>query len=157
MRTRIPAAMPRALQRGFTLIEVLMVIVVIGILATVAMQSMQGGIERARYQETQTEMDAIVFAIRGNPDLYANGLRSDFGYVGDIGAVPSSLDDLISNPGLGTWNGPYLTGRFTEDTQGHAKDAWGNAYAFSSGITVSSTGGGSTPMTEWTLSRAPSM
>lgn len=125
-----------------------MAIVVIGILATVAMQSMQSGIDRARFQDTQTEMDAIVFAIRGNPDLYANGLRSDFGYVGDVGAVPSSLDDLVSNPGLGTWNGPYLTGRFAEDAQGHAKDAWGNAYTFTNGITVASTGGGTTAMTE---------
>ena len=124
-----------------------MAIVIIGILTTVAMRSLEGSVERSRFQETQEEMDQLITAITGNPDLYANGMRSDFGYVGDIGTVPSSLDDLVTNPGLGTWNGPYVTGQFAQDTQGFKKDAWGNTYTFTSGITIASTGGGSTPMT----------
>ncbi len=134
--------------RGFTLIEILMAVVVIGILSTVAMRSIQSGIDSSRFRETQAEMNAIAFAIAGNPDLYANGLRSDFGYVGDIGAVPSSLDDLVTDPGLGTWNGPYLIGQFSEDSDGHSTDAWGNSYTFTSGITISSTGDGSQTMTK---------
>ncbi|MBD3299399.1 MAG: prepilin-type N-terminal cleavage/methylation domain-containing protein, partial [candidate division Zixibacteria bacterium] len=140
--------------RGFTLIEILMAVVVIGILSTVAMRSIQSGIDSSRFRETQAEMNAIAFAIAGNPDLYANGLRSDFGYVGDIGAVPSSLDDLVTNPGLGTWNGPYLTGQFSEDSDGHSTDAWGNSYTFTNGITISSTGGGSQTMTKSVASAA---
>ncbi|GAB4326668.1 MAG: hypothetical protein Kow0074_21510 [Candidatus Zixiibacteriota bacterium] len=135
-------------RRGFTLIEILMAVVVIGILSTVAMRSIQSGIESSRFRETQAEMNQIAFAIAGNPNLYANGLRSDFGYVGDIGAVPSSLDDLVFNPGLGTWNGPYLNGQFAEDSDGHSTDAWGNSYTFTNGITISSTGGGSQTMTK---------
>lgn len=135
-------------ERGFTLIEILMAIVIIGILATVAMRSLEGSVERSRFVETQNEMGELVGAITGNADLYANGLRSDFGYVGDIGTVPSSLDDLVTDPGLGTWNGPYVTGRFAQDAQGFKKDAWGNTYTFANGITISSTGGGSTPMTK---------
>ena len=141
-------------ERGFTLIEILMAVVVIGILATVAMRSLEGSVERSRFQQTQNEMDQLVAAISGNPDLYANGLRSDFGYVGDIGSVPSSLDALVANPGLGTWNGPYMTGQFAQDTQGFKKDAWGNTYSFSDGITITSTGGGSTPMTRSAASAA---
>jgi len=133
---------------GFTLIEILMSIVIIGILATVAMRSLEGSVERSRIQQTQNELDQLVTAIAGNPDLFANGLRSDFGYVGDIGAVPSSLDDLVTNPGLGTWNGPYVTGQFAQDAQGFKKDAWGNIYSFATGITIASTGGGATPMTK---------
>lgn len=134
--------------RGFTLMEVLIVVVVLGILSTIALRTVQNGIESSRVTATQDEMLGLAHAIAGNPDLYANGLRSDFGYVGDLGAVPCSLDDLITNPGAyGTWNGPYITGRFTEDADGYKKDAWGNTYSFSGGITISSTGGGSTPLT----------
>jgi prepilin-type N-terminal cleavage/methylation domain-containing protein len=135
--------------RGFTLIEILMTIVVIGILATVALRSLQSGIDQSRIRGTQEEMDELVMAIAGNPNLYANGLRSDFGYVGDVGSVPSSLDNLMTNPGsYTTWKGPYLGRRFTQDADGYKKDAWGNLYTFTSGITISSTGGGVTAMTK---------
>lgn len=135
--------------RGFTLIEVLMTIVIIGILAAVAMRSVQSSIDGSRVRETQDEMDELIVAIAGNPDLYNNGMRSDFGYVGDVGALPSSLDDLVTNPGgYTTWRGPYVSRRFTQDSDGFKKDAWGNNYTFTSGITLASTGGGSTPMTK---------
>ncbi len=135
--------------RGFTLIEILMTIVVIGILATVALRSLQSGIDQSRVRETQEEMDELVMAIEGNPGLYANGLRSDFGYVGDVGTVPSTLDNLMTNPGsYATWKGPYMGRRFTQDADGYKRDAWGNLYTFASGITISSTGGGTTAMTK---------
>lgn len=141
--------------RGFTLIEILMAVVIIGILATVALRSVQHGVESSRVRETQNEMRGLVYAIAGNPDLYANGLRSDFGYVGDVGALPANLDGLITNPGgYATWNGPYVSGRFSEDADGFKKDAWGNNYSFTGGITISSTGGGSTPMTTSVASAA---
>ncbi|MBI5867494.1 MAG: prepilin-type N-terminal cleavage/methylation domain-containing protein [candidate division Zixibacteria bacterium] len=135
--------------RGFTLIEILMTIVVIGILATVALRSLQSGIDQSRIRETQEEMDELVMAIAGNPGLYANGLRSDFGYVGDVGSVPSTLDNLMTNPGsYATWKGPYMGRRFTQDADGYKRDAWGNLYTFTSGITISSTGAGATAMTK---------
>jgi general secretion pathway protein G len=138
----------RGNQRGFTLIEILMTIVIIGILAAVTMRSVQSSIDSARIRETQTEMNELIAAIAGNPDLYNNGLRSDFGYVGDIGAVPTSLDNLITNPGgYATWKGPYVSRRFAQDAQGFKKDAWGNDYTFTNGITLASTGGGAVAMT----------
>lgn len=141
--------MKRPDHQGFTLIEVLMTIVIIGILAAVAMRSVQSSIDGSRVRETQDEMDELIVAIAGNPDLYNNGMRSDFGYVGDVGALPSSLDDLVTNPGgYSTWRGPYVSRRFTQDTDGYKKDAWGNNYTFTSGITLASTGGGSTAMTK---------
>ena len=136
-------------ESGFTLIEVLMTVVIIGILAAVAMRSVQSSIDGSRIRETQAEIDELIVAIAGNPDLYNNGMRSDFGYVGDVGAVPGSIDDLVTNPGgYTTWDGPYVSRRFTQDADGFKKDAWGNNYTFSSGITLASTGGGSTAMTK---------
>jgi hypothetical protein len=132
-----------------------MTVVIIGILAAVAMRSVQSSIDGSRVRETQAEMDELIVSIAGNPDLYNNGMRSDFGYVGDVGAVPGSLDDLVTNPGgYSTWNGPYVSRRFTQDADGFKKDAWGNNYTFSSGITLASTGGGSTPMTKSAASAA---
>lgn len=145
-------------QRGFTLIEVLMTVVVIGILAAVAMRSVQSSIDATRVRETQTEMDELVHGIAGNPDMVNNGMRSDFGYVGDIGALPSSLDNLMTNPGgYSTWKGPYLGSRFTQDVDGFKRDAWANLYTFSSGMTVASTGGGTTPMTKSAASSAAAL
>lgn len=136
-------------QRGFTLIEVLMTIVIIGILAAVAMRSVQSSIDGSRVRETQAEMDELLVAIAGNPELYSNGTRADFGYVGAVGALPASLDNLLTNPGAyTTWKGPYVRRRFTQDANGFKKDAWGTDYTFSSGMTLASTGGGTTPMTK---------
>lgn len=141
--------MKRSWENGFTLIEILMAIVIIGILSAVAMRAIQSSLDSSRVRETQSEMDQLAYAIAGNPNLNNNGKRSDFGYVGDIGAVPSSLDDLVTNPGgLSTWNGPYISGRFTQDADGYKKDAWGNDYTLTDGITLASTGGGVVPMTK---------
>jgi prepilin-type N-terminal cleavage/methylation domain-containing protein len=134
---------------GFTLIEVLMTVVIIGILSAVAMRSVQSSIDSSRIRETQAEMDELIAAIAGNPELHNNGMRADFGYVGDVGALPTSLDDLIANPGgYTTWKGPYVGRRFAQDTDGFKKDAWGGDYTFSGGVMLASTGGGSVPMTK---------
>jgi len=38
-------------------------------------------------EETRKEIDRLACAIAGNPELYDNGIRSDFGYIGDTGAM----------------------------------------------------------------------
>ncbi len=131
-------------KQGFTLVEVVIVIVIAGILATVALQSGSQIFETARVEETKQELDALTFAAVGNPELENNGVRSDFGYVGDIGAMPASLDALYSNPGsYTTWNGPYIANRFTQITDDYKKDAWGSDYTYTGGIEIRSTGSGS--------------
>jgi prepilin-type N-terminal cleavage/methylation domain-containing protein len=102
------------IQKGFTLIEIILLIVIMGIMFTVAMKSMQPSIERARETATLEEMDLVAEAIIGNDNLIEDGIRSDYGYVGDIGSLPSTLDDLITRPaGYLTWNGPYLSAGFS--------------------------------------------
>jgi hypothetical protein len=121
--------------------ELVIVIVVMGIIATVALRSMDAPIANARFESTMAEMDQLAAAIVGNPALISNGVRADFGYVGDNGALPPNLDALHTNPGLGTWRGPYIAGAFNEAADDFKRDAWGANYDFSGGVTIHSTGG----------------
>jgi|GEM_PF-299986 len=131
---------PRA---GFTLIEVVLVIVIMGILATVAMRTGRQMYDTARIEQAKQELDLLAVAIVGNERLQNNGVRADFGYVGDIGALPADLDALVTNPGFATWNGPYCTNRFSQYSTDFRTDPWGAAYDYSD-VTLSSTGSGTT-------------
>ena len=73
------------------MIELTVIIVVVGVLIAVAMQSMTAVVQDARITGTDREMEMLARAIVGNPDLTSNGKRSDFGYVGDIGAFRKSM------------------------------------------------------------------
>lgn len=128
---------------GFTLVELILVIIIFGILVSVAMRSVVSVNETARVEETKKEMEAISFAVSGNPELENNGVRTDFGYVGDVGALPGSLADLNNNPGgFSSWNGPYLKSEFEQDPNNYLIDAWGATYSFD-GLSVISSGSGS--------------
>lgn len=126
---------------AFTLIELVLVIVIIGIIVAIATQKMSGSIDTARHEQTKKEMDQLAFAIVGNPAVYASGTRTDFGYVGDVGAMPDSLGSLVANPGsYDTWDGPYIGSGYNEDD--YKKDAWDVDYVFSDTL-IRSTGSGS--------------
>lgn len=130
---------------GFSLIEMLAVIVVIGILAAVAMQSMGTALQDTRRVRTEREMEMLAYAVAGDPRLTQSGARCDFGYVGDVGAFPPNLQALYQNPGgYSTWRGPYLAPGFAEDNTGYLKDEWGANYAYTGGLLLTSTGSGST-------------
>ncbi len=127
--------------RGFTLIEVILVVIIAGILATVALRSVALVGDAARTEETKQELDRLAEAIVGRAELHSAGVRSDFGYVGDVGALPPNLDALVTNPGLATWNGPYISNRFEQSAADFKTDAWGTPYTFA-GIDITSTGSG---------------
>ena len=114
---------------GFTLIELVMVIVVMAALAAVSVPRINDFITNSKIQASKNEMLQIRAAISGTPDRTAGGRYVDRGYIGDVGAVPSTFNDLISNPGLPAynyfsrtgWNGPYLV----DDGSGEVlRDAW---------------------------------
>ncbi len=129
-------------ERGLTLIELTILIVVVAILAGLAMQSATMAIEDVRKAQAEIRLENLAHAIVGNPILTAHGIRSDFGYVGDIGALPTSLRDLAINPGgLPTWNGPYVDIDLNEDTLSYRTDPWGVAISFD-GSRLTSTGNG---------------
>jgi general secretion pathway protein G len=135
-------------QRGFTLIELILIIIIVGIMASVAVRSLQPAMNSARQEATLMEMEHLAAAIVGDGSQVQGGMRTDFGYVGDIGALPPDLDALASNPGgLATWKGPYIRGNFTENSDDFKKDAWNSPYQYSGGLTIVSTGGGGGPLT----------
>ncbi|MGD8922684.1 MAG: prepilin-type N-terminal cleavage/methylation domain-containing protein [Candidatus Zixiibacteriota bacterium] len=135
-----------ASQRGHNLIEVIVVIIIIGILSTVAVRSLKNQTEMARMEETRHELQSLAHAIAGDPRLLSGGVRTDFGYVGDVGSLPPSLDALQQNPsGYATWKGPYIYDNFSSSGTGteFMRDAWGQNYEYSGGIAITSTGSGS--------------
>lgn len=115
-------------QHGFTLIEMIMVIIIIGILAGVAAMKLTSSMESARYEATMAELDELARAIAGNAAVRTGDARADFGYVGDIGALPPDLDALVTNPGFATWDGPYISSHSGGD--GFKKDAWNVDYVY---------------------------
>jgi len=129
-------------QKGFTLVEVIMVIIILGILSAIAMKSLGNGLRVTRIEETKKELKNLSMAISGNPDLFTNGARTDYGYVGDVGTMPVNLDDLVSNPGYSTWNGPYIKSDFTTYSDDFKKDAWGATYTYTGNNIIRSVGGG---------------
>jgi general secretion pathway protein G len=140
---------------GFSLIEVVLVVLIMSILASVAARKYTGVMEQTRMDTTSEEMARISEAIVGNPALTSGGVRSDFGYVGDVGALPPDLDALVNRPeGFATWNGPYLQSDFEEHAKGYKQDSWGAEYAYSGGVVLSSIGSGSTITKQFATSPA---
>jgi len=132
---------------GFTFIEVVLIIVIIGIMGTTAFKALGPLVQHSRETNTLEEMRLLENAIIGDKGLVEGGFRSDYGYVGDIGSLPPNLDALTINPGgYSTWNGPYISNDFAEDINDYKTDAWGNLYTYSGGVAINSNGGGS-PLT----------
>lgn len=124
---------------GFTLIELVIVMLVVGIIASVATMNLSESVETAQLEQTKRELDALAIAIAGDPHAYSAGAQADFGYVGDVGSLPFSLQALVSNPGYATWDGPYIeTGNSAND---YRTDAWGAAYLYMDTL-LRSTGSG---------------
>ena len=135
-------------QAGFTLIELVIVIVAMGILAAFAIPKFADMTTSSKITATKDEMTLLKKAIIGNPAAVAGGEYVDRGFEGDIGYAPSRLQDLAVRPEsipaynkltrIG-WNGPYIDSSGSQ----YLKDAWGTVYQYSSATrTLKSTGGG---------------
>lgn len=79
---------------GFTLVEILLVVAILGILAGVAVQSFKGKTAAANVAAARTSIQAIATAI----DTYEV----------DNGVYPPSLQNLLTKGSEYNWNGPYL-------------------------------------------------
>lgn len=125
---------------GFTLIELIMVIVIIGILSAFAAPKIMDTIKESKIQATKSELQTLKDAIMGDPESTVGGQMADKGYFGDVGSMPpqsDGLDALVTQPsGVSNWdpfdqtgwNGPYIN---TEGSNDWKEDAWGNTYVYS--------------------------
>lgn len=125
--------------QGFTLLELVVIIAVIGILAAAVTPTVMNGIMDTRVSATQGEARGLYEAMVGAPT--SDGTR--FGFVGDIGRLPTSLAELAAQSGLPSyatgnirsigmgWRGPYInSGTSANDYQ---TDAFGRVYGLNSG------------------------
>ncbi len=129
--------------RGFTLFQVLIAVVAISVAATVAVKVIDQGVAEGRKQDSIRQVQEIQRAIFGDTRLKN---QTDFGFVGDMGRLPASLDELLTNPGDARWNGPYISNEFVEDNTNPFYDEWGNPFLYDNttgqvGLDPSSTGG----------------
>ncbi len=133
---------------GYSLFELVVVMIVISILMTASMRFMGKTVDVSKTEETKIELDQLAIGIVGDEQKISGNHRIDYGYVGDIGALPSNLNNLVTDPGLATWDGPYLKDDFYASSAAteseYAIDGWGKQYTYSGGVTISSTGGSTT-------------
>jgi general secretion pathway protein G len=119
--------------RGFTLIEVIVVIAIVSILASMALPFVVKVIDQAREESTRKQMQDLDQAILGDPK------GPTAGYVGDMGALPAALDRLNTQGAqaarsygpLGVkygWDGPYAKIGFNPGA--YAVDGWGTSLAY---------------------------
>jgi general secretion pathway protein G len=95
-------------QKGFSLIELLIVIIILGLLYSIVGPKMFGKADKARIQTAKTQIELIAAAI----DTYRL----------DMGTFPKSLD-LLRASDHPRWDGPYLP-------KDIPLDPWGNAYVY---------------------------
>lgn len=99
--------MPEANRRGFTLIEVLLVVAILGILATIVAVKTIGQTDKAKRQAAWTQATSIKTAIAQ--------------FEMEVGRLPKDLQELVFE-GDANWPGPFL------DSEEVPKDPWGNDF-----------------------------
>jgi general secretion pathway protein G len=108
---------PGKFQDGFTLIELMVVILIIGLLATIVVQNLRSATDKAKRVKAQADISQLKSAL----DRY---------YL-DAGSYPTSdqgLPALIAAPSTGNdptnWAGPYI--------ERIPLDPWGHPYVYQS-------------------------
>ena len=105
---RIPRSITRSplarAQGGFSLIEIIIVTMLLGLIVAFAANQIFGQSDKAKFNLTKSQVQTLAQKI----DSYRD----------DTGELPSSLNDLIHAPGNAqNWLGPYAK-------EAELKDAW---------------------------------
>ena len=85
----------RITQRGFTLVELLLVLVILALIAGLVLPGIIGKAESAKAKAAASQISRISMSVES--------------FYLDTGNTPSSLDELVNQPsGVTGWNGPYI-------------------------------------------------
>ncbi len=99
-------------QRGFTLVELLLVLVILALMAGLVLPNIIGQGEKAKVRAAGSQISRIAMSVET--------------FYLDTGVKPESLAALVSEPGtVNGWNGPYIKNSIL-------KDPWGRAYEYRS-------------------------
>lgn len=100
----------RTRARGFTLVELLLVLVILALIGGLVLPGIIGKAEGAKVKAAASQVSRLSMAVES--------------YYLDTGATPESLDQLVEEPGsVGGWNGPYVKAS-------SLKDPWGRDYEY---------------------------
>lgn len=104
----------RARQRGFTLVELLVVLVILGLIAAFAVPQVMNYLGGARTDSAKIQIQRLASVL----DLYRL----------NIGSYPSESEGLVAlveqPDGAAAWNGPYL------QSADSLTDPWGRPYEY---------------------------
>jgi len=96
---------------GFTLVELLLVLVILALIAGLVLPGIIGKAESAKAKAASAQISRISMSVES--------------FYLDTGNTPSSLDELVNQPaGVTGWNGPYIKNSLL-------KDPWGQPYRYS--------------------------
>jgi hypothetical protein len=109
----------RSSERGYAFLIVAIAVFIIAMLGITALADY--AIKTQQRKNDSTRLVQVYKAIVGEPSA------DTFGYLGDVGDYPTTFQDLVLNPGLTGWNGPYLfeslfTGSTINDSFGSPLD-----------------------------------
>ena len=97
-------------QHGFSLLELLVVLVILGLLASLVLPNVWGRLTGARHKAAKSQ----IALLQQNIDAFAL----------DVGRLPESLTELVEQPGSAEfWGGPYVK-------QSSLKDPWDNEWVY---------------------------
>jgi general secretion pathway protein G len=99
----------RGRQCGFTLIEILIVVAIIGLIAALIGPNLMGRLERSKEEITKAQIEMLSSATQS--------------FMLDMGRFPNTLDELVNSTDP-KWRGPYLSKLRLP------KDPWGRDYQF---------------------------
>lgn len=119
--------MPRR-NNGFTLLELLLVVFLLGVMAMTTFAVVQEGDDQQRFEATQTYYQLIKKAVIGDAALTLNGESDLSGFVADMGRLPNCLRELIEITGC---DAAYVTDNlptWTQDPESLVWSGWRGPY-----------------------------
>jgi general secretion pathway protein G len=93
-------------QNGFTLVELLLVLVILALIAGLVLPGIIGKAEGAKVKAAATTISRLSMGVEN--------------FYLDTGSAPDSLNELVNEPGdVRGWNGPYVKNSTLKDPWGH--------------------------------------